>query len=217
MIHAPTHPSSLTTHSFPRLTKEIISAAYPDAEITTDDTSLASLILSLLPPPPEALLLCESYLLHGSYAWSTIPKEDVIDGILNRVYAYQQSGEWIEGGNGPCWNSIALLFAIFALGCLLSPSYPPFSIQAQEWYLLSRATLFNFAMPIHRTTEASLQTFIHLASYLELSDWECKGSAIAWSYVGLGCKLASSIGLREFLFRWQLKELKDFFGECRSE
>lgn len=116
------------------------------------------------------------------------------------MYAFQ-------GAEDCCWNSIALIFAIFALGTLLSPAYPAFSIEAQEWYLLSRVTLINLTMPIHRTTEASVQIFVHLASYLELSDWESTGSAIAWSYVGLGSKLGSSIGLREF----SLWIIKDFF------
>ena len=133
--------------------------------------------------------------------------------MLNRVYAYQQRGER-EAAGGPCWNSIALLFAIFALGALLSPSYPAFSIQAHEWYLLSRVTLFNFAMPIHRTTEVSVQVFVHLASYLELSDWECTGSAVAWSYIGLASKLASSIGLRELFFvQNQIIDRSDVFGQ----
>ncbi|KIM78388.1 hypothetical protein PILCRDRAFT_11355 [Piloderma croceum F 1598] len=74
------------------------------------------------------------------------------------------------------WPAVSLLFVIFALGALFDPARPPFSIESQEYYLLSRVSLINFVEPIFKTTSIVVLTLVHLTQYLELSDWEGTGS-----------------------------------------
>jgi len=60
----------------------------------------------------------------------------------------------------PPWPALSLLFVVFALGALFDPTRPPFSIESQEYYLLSRVTLINFAQPIFKTTICSVLTLV---------------------------------------------------------
>lgn len=55
---------------FPRLTKEIIEATFPDMEISIPNGKLGRQIFNMLPPLSEALKLCELYIEHGKYAWA---------------------------------------------------------------------------------------------------------------------------------------------------
>jgi hypothetical protein len=52
---------------FPRLSKDIVDAAYPDLEITLYKGGLGRQIFDMLPPLSEAVKLCELYLEHGTY------------------------------------------------------------------------------------------------------------------------------------------------------
>ena len=57
---------------------------------------------------------------------------------------------------------MALLFAVFALGALFDPARPPFSIESQEYYILSRVALINFAEPMFKTTICSVLTLVRV-------------------------------------------------------
>lgn len=61
-------PSPLTSLMFPRLSKLILDASFPDMEVATINETLGRHIWSLLPPWEEALRLCEIYLEHGKYS-----------------------------------------------------------------------------------------------------------------------------------------------------
>ena len=55
---------------FPRLSKDIVAASYPDMEITLFKGDLGREIYSMLPPLSEAIKLCDLYMEHGAYAWA---------------------------------------------------------------------------------------------------------------------------------------------------
>jgi hypothetical protein len=66
----------------------------------------------------------------------------------------------ISPNDRTCWPAISLLFVIFALGALFDPARPPFSIESQEYYLLSRVSHINFAEPIFKTTSTAVITLV---------------------------------------------------------
>jgi hypothetical protein len=192
LLHAPTKPSPLIHFTFPRLSKEIINAAYPDAEIAAPNHDLGRKLLNMLPPLSEAIQLCELYLEHGKYMWCPLPRVELFDQHLSKIYRHEGYETFSS------FSELAFLFVVFALGALVDPARPPISVESREYYYLSRATLLHFVQPIYYTTISSVVTLIHLGQYLELSDWESTGSSMAWTYMGLAAKLGTSIALREY-------------------
>lgn len=105
-------------------------------------------------------------------------------------------------------HSLALLFIVFATAAILDQGKQPYSIEAQEYYYLSRAAL-GLASPVRETTLAAIQALvrstsplrlrllmcaqIHMAQYLDLNDWEGTGSNAAWMYVGTAVRLAHGV------------------------
>jgi hypothetical protein len=56
-------------------------------------------------------------------------------------------------------HALSLLFVVFAIAAILDPSKHPYSIEAQEYYYLSRAAL-SLASPIRETTRAAIQALV---------------------------------------------------------
>ncbi|KAJ7842233.1 fungal-specific transcription factor domain-containing protein [Mycena olivaceomarginata] len=181
----------------PRLSRRIIESSFPDSDIIDDD--LGREIFELLPPLSEAIRLCDIYLEHGAYLSMTLIRTELIDEILDAVY---RAGSFESLRNH---HALSLLFVVFAIAAILDPSKHPYSIEAQEYYYLSRAAL-SLASPIRETTRAAIQALIHMAQYRDLSDWEGTGSSAAWIYIGTAVRLAHGIGLHLDSRRWNLSE-----------
>lgn len=58
---------------FPRLSKNIVEAAYPDMEITLQKDDLGKQIFDMLPPLSEAIKLCDLYMEHRTYTCAVYP------------------------------------------------------------------------------------------------------------------------------------------------
>ena len=109
--------------------------------------------------------------------WSPLPRAELFDVFISGVYraeyeyiffAFRILGilvirvyyEFRAYESYICWPSVAFLFSVFALGALCDPARPPFSIESQEYYLLSRVTLINFAEPLFNTTISCVLTLV---------------------------------------------------------
>ncbi|KIK58189.1 hypothetical protein GYMLUDRAFT_45397 [Collybiopsis luxurians FD-317 M1] len=188
-----------------RLSPKIIQGAHfcPDGDYDGSpfqrNSELGKEIFSLLPPLSEAIRLCELYLEHGKYMYTPLLRTELFDDILYCIYR-SDSFDRLE-----CYHSLSLLFAIFALASLFNPDLPSCSIQAQEYFFLSKAAL-GFSPPQSHTTLKSIWCTVHLAQFLEFSDWEAMGSTAGWSFVGHAVRMGSSIGLHLNSSRWKLPD-----------
>ncbi|KAJ7696746.1 fungal-specific transcription factor domain-containing protein [Mycena rosella] len=181
----------------PRLTRRVVELSFPESDVQDED--LGYEIFEMLPTLSEAIRLCDTYLEHGAYLPATLQRTELIDEVLETVY---RAGSF-ETLRKP--HLLSLLFAVFATAAILDPGRPPYSIEAQEYYYLSRAAL-SLASPVRETTLAAIQALIHLAQYLDMSDWEGMGSNAAWIYIGTAVRLAHGIGLHLNSCRWNLSE-----------
>ncbi|KAJ6617446.1 fungal-specific transcription factor domain-containing protein [Mycena sp. CBHHK59/15] len=181
----------------PRLSRRIIAASFPESGVI--DGEVGREVFELLPPLSEAIRLCETYLEHGKHLQVTLPRTELFDEILTSVY---RSGSF---ETMHCHHGLSLLFIVFATAAILDPERHPYSIEAQEYYYLSRASL-GLAPPVRETTLAAIQALIHMAQYLDLSDWEGVGSNAAWICMGTAVRLAHGIGLQLNSARWKLSE-----------
>ncbi|KAF7340940.1 Zn(2)-C6 fungal-type domain-containing protein [Mycena sanguinolenta] len=188
----------------PRLSRRIIESCFPLPDSLPDsdgvdkcNSGIGREIFELLPPLSEAIRLCDMYLEHGSYLPITLMRTELIDEVLEAVY---RAGSFQSLRNP---HVLALLFVVFAIAAILDPSKNPYSIEAQEYYYLARASL-SLASPVRETTRAAIQALIHMAQYRDLSDWEGKDSNVAWMYIGTAVSLAHGIGLHLNSSRWNL-------------
>ncbi|KAJ6520565.1 fungal-specific transcription factor domain-containing protein [Mycena sanguinolenta] len=187
----------------PRLSRRIIESCFPlpdslpDSDVDNGNTGIGREIFDLLPSLSEAIRMCDMYLEHGSYLLTTLMRTELIDEVLEAVY---RAGSFQSLRNP---QVLALLFAVFAIAAVLDPSKHPYSIEAQEYYYLARASL-SLASPVRETTTAAIQALIHMAQYCDLSDWEGKDSNVAWMYIGTAVSLAHGIGLHLNSSRWNL-------------
>ncbi|KAJ7178795.1 hypothetical protein C8R43DRAFT_1118155 [Mycena crocata] len=142
----------------PRLSRRIIELAFPDSDVV--DENLGREIFELLPPLSEAIRLCDTYLEHGSYLPMTLQRTELLDEVLEAVY---RAGSFENLRNR---HALSLLFVVFATAATLDANRHPHSIEAQEYYYLSRAAL-GLASPVRETTLSAIQALIHMAQYLD--------------------------------------------------
>ncbi|KAJ6601099.1 fungal-specific transcription factor domain-containing protein [Mycena vulgaris] len=193
LAKAPPAPAVLP----PRLSRRIIELSFPDLDVQDED--LGQEVFEMLPSLSEAIRLCDTYLEHGTYLPMALQRTELIDEVLEAVY---RAGSFETMRNR---HALSLLFVVFATAAILDPGRHPYSIEAQEYYYLSRAAL-ALASPVRETTLAAIQALIHMAQYLDLSDWEGAESNAAWTYIGTAVRLAHGIGLHLNSCRWNLSE-----------
>ncbi|KAI0095188.1 hypothetical protein BDY19DRAFT_1039110 [Irpex rosettiformis] len=206
LIHAPRGYSKppCKIEDMPRLTQAMLEESMKQLESECDDPEIKRQALQALPSLSEACRLCEIFLEHGEYLWEAIPRTQLYDEILSVIYRSPHSG------NPLCQTSshaAALLFIIFALATAMDPKSEPYTLQALEYYLLSRLCL-RFDSPVYETTLWGIQTCIYETIFLQLYDKEPAHTAShkAWILNGFSIKLGVSIGLHVKSSKWQLDE-----------
>ncbi|KAL0575784.1 hypothetical protein V5O48_006181 [Marasmius crinis-equi] len=193
LLKPPTHEEL----ECPRIPKRLVDMTCTDSDKDADE--FGGEILSMLPSLSEAIRLCEVYLEYGKYFFTPVPRSELFDEILAVVY---RAGSFSDIN---CYGSVGLLFSAFSLASLFDPSRTPYNIEAQEFYYVARATV-GINPPTKRTTLRIIQTTLHLAQYLELSDWQATGTNSALPVAGHAVRLAISVGLHLNSSRWKLPE-----------
>ncbi|KAF6761160.1 fungal-specific transcription factor domain-containing protein [Ephemerocybe angulata] len=184
---------TLPTSHLPSQMQEVSNVAFLGFDVK-DDPYVRDQVYKMLPSLSEAVRLCEVYLNHGKFIYTPVTRTELLDEILMTIY--QQSDSYQSH------HALALLFAVFALASHFDPHKEPYSLEAQEYYQLARTSL-GFASPVRQTTLAAIQTLIHMAQYLDLTDSE---SPSAWMYIGHAVRFAFSIGLHLDASRWSLPQ-----------
>lgn len=146
-----------------------------------------------LPLFSEASQLCEAYLRHKGSIYAAIPHAELYDDILRTVYGGRPDSYQAH-------HTMALLLMVFAVSLHFEGQREK---DAYRYYQLARATL-SLASPFVVTTVSSIQALIHMAQYLDLSEWEPSGSTAVWLYIGHATRLGLSIGLHLNPERWRL-------------
>lgn len=120
--------------------------------------------------------------------WYGIPRSQLYDEILGVIYrsasylyvqshdALYQSTHYLLSAEYPdpgvsSLHAISVLYMVFALATLFDKDHPPYSYQAQEYFLLSRLAL-RCSSPLVDTTLWSIQSLVRLVvcAYFILSD-----------------------------------------------
>ncbi|KAH9837369.1 fungal-specific transcription factor domain-containing protein [Rhodofomes roseus] len=200
LIHAPTRTTP-PADSFPRLSALLVAEAQLELDTPCRNTEIRHEIYALMPSLSQACRLCEIFMEYGQYIWFPMPRAELFDDILGSVYKTQPD----SACNIASTHAFSVLYMVFALATLFDPNVAPYSVEAHEYYVLSRICL-RCAPPIHDTTLHAIQSLLYQAQYLEMSDCEPAhtGSHKAWLTIGLAMKLGHGIGLHVNSTRWKL-------------
>ncbi|KAF7321290.1 Zn(2)-C6 fungal-type domain-containing protein [Mycena kentingensis (nom. inval.)] len=183
----------------PRLSRRITEIAFPHCEVA--DPDLTREVMDFLPSLSEAIRLCDTYLHHGAYLTFTLQRKELLDDVVDAVYRAPTSSILRPH------PSLSLLFSVFAIATLLDPKKHSYSVEAQEFLYLARASL-SLSLPVKETTMAAVQSLLHMAHYMDIADWEGSTTSTnaAWLYLGTAVRLGYSLGLHLDSSRWKLPE-----------
>ncbi|KAF7964906.1 hypothetical protein HWV62_1757 [Athelia sp. TMB] len=203
LIYAPhTLPPAKSAYSSPVVDPFTPCSIFPNSfgmgarlldmsETPEDEDALAREIWARLPTWDDALALCEVYMAHGKYSWSTLPRAELCGLYLSGVYAHPPEA---RSAQRTCWAALSLLFTVFALGALFeppsstsssspsSPSTQGIHPSASAYFRTARAAL-ALEQPALRTTATCVLTLVHLAQWLEHA--QAYGEVVSGGDVGV--------------------------------
>ncbi|KAF9528164.1 fungal-specific transcription factor domain-containing protein [Crepidotus variabilis] len=189
-----TSTSTVVVQHSSQLPKFLIEAAFPDHEAL--DPTLASSLLSSLPPQDEARRLWKAYVEYGKYLYQPVSEMDLPQYLVNPAeHSNPQYGDRLD--------DLALIFIIFAIGALFDFQTPNYASVAHGYYTLSRAA-FNNSLPSSKYTLQTIQTSIHTSQYLDLTD--TSGSDTLWLNLENAVHVSHNIGLHLDSTYWKLHD-----------
>ncbi|RPD64670.1 hypothetical protein L226DRAFT_528955 [Lentinus tigrinus ALCF2SS1-7] len=205
LIHAPERLTPFVDKiKLPRLSAVTIDEACKELDVFCTNDTIGEEVVGCIPSMQDALRLCDIYFECSKFMWYPLPREYVYTEVVSAIYQ-RPTGEYCHVTRK---HALSLLFMIFSLATLYDPTMPPYSVEAQEYYLLARIAL-RWAPPAYDTTLAAIQSLLYMGQYLEMADCEPAHTAShkAWITTRHTVTLGLSIGLHVSSCKWQLDEV----------
>ncbi|KAF5384413.1 hypothetical protein D9615_003300 [Tricholomella constricta] len=140
------------------------------------------MIEAFLPPVERAIYICETFMEHLTWMFQIVTRQQVIKELIPVIY------KQVRISYGP--HDLALVLIVLGIGVLVDLNLPPYSLEAQHYYRLSRAALA--LQPVLGEQSVVTIKVLHLMSiYNGMSG---KESNLEQSYALLD--LASQVALR---------------------
>jgi len=153
-------------------------------------------LLSLLPPYPRASTLCETYMEQAAWMFRPILRDELFDDILAPIYKiYRERKEGVRMNLSNLSHTLALLYLVFAQGALMDLTLPPFSADAENYYILGRMALST--RPLYELPTTQTIQSVCLVAYYQFNSGRRDAFDGAWTMMSFASKLAQTIGLRK--------------------
>ncbi|KAF8892927.1 hypothetical protein BD779DRAFT_1609955 [Infundibulicybe gibba] len=111
----------------------ICSQAFPFSPVGVQPMLVQPMIEAYLPPIRRAITLCETFLEHLSWMFHIVSRQQMVNELIPAIYKN------IRTSYGP--HDLALMLIVLGIGTLVDLDLPPYSLEAQHYYQLSRAAL----------------------------------------------------------------------------
>ncbi|KAF9245323.1 hypothetical protein BU15DRAFT_41174 [Melanogaster broomeanus] len=142
-----------------------------------------------LPDASKAQHLSQVYYVFAAWMYNPISELDFYEEIFPLFYA----PDVVPPSDDPLLShKLSLMFMILAIGSLMDVKQPAYNIEAEKYYQLARATVFQSSLFEDPTISAFLMTF-----YLFLSDRHGSNSGTRWVTIGIAIKVAQSVSVAD--------------------
>lgn len=147
---------------------------------------------SCVPPRARALSLCEIYL--DKFYFQPVERGELMDDIL--ISVYDANNMTLKP------HKAAVLFMVFAVAALVDPGMPPYSTEAETYYLMGMRALDLRCI----STSPDMETVMALSLVAAYHGGSLKSRSLdtAWSSMSLAIKVAQKIGLHREPSHWNL-------------
>ncbi|KAL0579153.1 hypothetical protein V5O48_002834 [Marasmius crinis-equi] len=183
-----------------------LANSFPFKEGTWDIPQSLNLILTYLPNKQSAWYICETYLVQGLWSTDFVSREELFDEILAPLYAYiesfnsSQSPPPIEDEDSlpisP--HRLAVLFFVLAIGAQVDLASPPFSVDAENYFVLGKACLS--LRSVFSSKELETVQALALASIFLNHGGPRNSLETAWTMLGLCVKLVHRVSIRSMFY-----------------
>ncbi|KAI9459735.1 hypothetical protein BJY52DRAFT_1368117 [Lactarius psammicola] len=178
------------------------SLSFPFTPIGTIKQNIDT-IKDYLPTWDRALAMAESYLANATWVFRSVTRQQLINEMLPVIYGKQTV--YTDDYSGP--HDLALLFSVFALGCVMDVSLPNSTSESEGGHYNQLALAALCQQPVlERPSVVTIQTLHMSAVYNSMLGGDVSGGELltmesTWSLVAVACHLAQSVILTTTLDR----------------
>lgn len=159
-----------------------------------------------LPPMDRAIELRNTYFAHAAWMYNPISAEMFNNEVFEHFYG-QSTSPTSPSDEPLLCHRLSLMFIVLAIGCLMDVTQEPFSLDAEKYYQLSRAALFQHVLMEEPTLHA-VQALFLMSFYLFLCDRHGAKTGARWVLMGVATKIAQSIGLHRDTGKWNVDPIE---------
>jgi hypothetical protein len=153
-----------------------------------------------LPPSDMVIKLRTTYYSNAAWMYNPISCAVFDEQIYTQFYGSNTPP--VDESPVVC-HRLSVLFMILAIGCLMDLELPAYGVEAERFFHLARASLFQHSLVDDPTTNA-VQALFLMSFYLFLGDRHGSKSGGRWTIMGIAVKMAQSIGLHRDNSRWNV-------------
>ncbi|KAH9839733.1 uncharacterized protein C8Q71DRAFT_744044 [Rhodofomes roseus] len=167
------------------------------------------LLLEHLPSHERARHLAEVYVEHAAWLFRGVTREQILDEMVPFVYGQPietEDGTPVEYSNP---HDLALLYVVFAIGCLVDFNQEPGSTEAAGYEQLARAAMSLKSVWV-KPSLTTVQTLHLLSIYNGMAEDESRPDSmsmeISWGELALAAQVCQILGLHRDSSKWGLPE-----------
>ncbi|KZT69217.1 hypothetical protein DAEQUDRAFT_268089 [Daedalea quercina L-15889] len=166
-------------------------------------------LLEHLPSYEQACRLAESYVEHAAWLFRGVTTEQIMQEMLPFIYGQpveSEDGTPIEYSSP---HDLALLYMIFAIGCLVDFNHEPGSKEAEQYEQLARAAMSLKSVWV-KPSLSTVQTLHLFSIYNGMAEDDLRPDSmsmeLSWGELGLAGQVCQILGLHRDSSRWGLPE-----------
>ncbi|KAI0065622.1 hypothetical protein BV25DRAFT_1906166 [Artomyces pyxidatus] len=159
-----------------------------------------------LPSADKAAGLRDTYYTHAAWMYDPIPVSEFNATVHS--FLYRSPGAVpppdVEESVVVHSSRLSLMFMVLAIGSLMDSRLPAYSADAEKYYQLARAALFQTSI-FDEPTLGAVQALFLMTYYLFLAERHGSSAGSRWAIMGMAIKLSQSIGLHRDTGRWKIE------------
>ncbi len=138
--------------------------------------------------------MAEYYLANATWVFRSVTRQQLVNEMLPTIYGKQTA--YADDYSGP--HDLALLFSVFALGCVMDISLPNSTSESEggHYHQLALAALCQQPV-LERPSVVTIQTLHISAVYNAMLGGDVSGGELTmestWSLVAVACHLAQTV------------------------
>ncbi|KZV89928.1 hypothetical protein EXIGLDRAFT_649809 [Exidia glandulosa HHB12029] len=179
----------------------LVASNFPMTNLRDTKDAVFYKLIEWLPSDTDASRLVDTYYTNAAWIFSLIKRDELNETILKRIYP--------TPGGPPTLldvkpHDMAVLFMIFAIGCIADLNRQPYNVESSNYYQLARVSLGIDSVVDHPTLQA-VRAVQMMSTFMQMVDHP-NSAATCYMLLGISAQMCRTLGLHRDDTQWNLSD-----------